>query len=260
MSAVRKERPPDEENGPALFGDSGRTELQLSRGNDKDQLSEAGAAEQAHDRALSLHSRLSDAGWLDGLGLPQGRAGRLEVRNRVLAEALAGGWISYGRNWNWWPPRRYLPYGLRLVRPEIDLLGECGLLEHDRRPPGPRGRQSRFCATPELYRLAEGIEPVYVRGETIVMRDAEGHSIDYVDTAETRAMRRRADALNEALTATDIDLDPGRSGCPARPCPADQRAPVAVYQPARPAPNVQSLELRPRWPILWRLSGRGCRN
>jgi hypothetical protein len=211
---VLGERPPDKENGPALFADSGRTELRMSRGNDDAESNEGEVAGQVRDRALSLHFRLPDPELLREIGVPwPARASRFEVRDRLIAEAVhtGGDWTSYSRNANWWSRRgrRYLPHncGRRVVLPEIDLLAEVGLFENDRRRPGDRGLQSRFRASPGLMRLAGGIAPVYTAGETIWLRDEDGEPVDYRDTAETRAMRRGVEALNEALAATAIDLD-----------------------------------------------------
>jgi hypothetical protein len=209
---VLGERPPDKENGPALFADSGRTELRMSRGNDDDESNEgeaAGQAPQPRDRPLSLHAKLSDTSWLDALNLPRPRgAVHLEARDRLLAEALRGVWVSYGRNWNWWPPQRYLPCGMRVVLPEIDVLAAAGLFEHDRRAPGLRGQQSRFRATPLLHHLAREVSRVYSPRELILLRDEAGDLVGYRDNDVTRAMRRRVDAVNEALAGTDIDLCP----------------------------------------------------
>jgi hypothetical protein len=210
MRALLRERPPPNENGPASFGEEERANLQnLSLGSNSSQDSEDQPPEQPRDKPLSLHSKLSDTSWLDALDLPRPRrAVHLEARDRLLAEALRGTWISYGRNWNWWPPQRYLPCGMRVVLPEIVLLAAAGLLDHHRRDPGPRGQQSRFCATPLLYRLAQEVHRVYSPHEVIILRDGDGHLDSYTDNGATVAMRRRVGAVNEALTGTDIDLSP----------------------------------------------------
>lgn len=167
--------------------------------------------EQARDRALSLHYRLPEVEWLDTLQLPAPvRQSHLEVRQLLLGEALrAGDWVSYSRRGSWWTKRRrYLSFGRRSVVPEIDFLAEYGLLENDRRRPGDRGWQSRFRSTAALRTIAWKNAPRYVPGEVVVLRDDDGEPVDYRDTAEIRAMRRRAETLNEALAATVIDLAP----------------------------------------------------
>jgi hypothetical protein len=217
MRALLEERPPDKESPAPLAG--GNRTSPFSRSSlreDRGQGTKHEESEQPHDHALALHSRLSDTSWLDALRLPIpcterhiDTRRRLEARERLLADALNGGeWVSYSRNWNHWPARRYLPFGRQIVAREVEFLEEQGLLEHDRRRPGERGWQSRFRATRSLLLLGRKTSPVRVRGETILLRDEEGQLVDYHDTQETRAMRRRVETLNEALAATVIDLAP----------------------------------------------------
>jgi hypothetical protein len=166
--------------------------------------------EVEHDHPLSLHYGLPDTAWLEALALPSPVGPKhLEVRTRLLAEALrTGDWVSYSRRGDWWTNRRrYLQFGRRIVVPEIDILAEQGLFENDRRRPGDRGWQSRFRPTIALRTIARKMAPLYIPGEVIVLRNANGDPEDYPDTTEIRAMRRRTETLNEALIGTDIDLN-----------------------------------------------------
>jgi hypothetical protein len=209
MGALLRDRPPDKES-PAPLPGGDRDQSQLSRGNGDN--NEPGGPPQARDRPLGLNYRLSDGAWLEALELPSPvRADHLEVRSRLLAEALrTGDWVSYSRHAAWWTKRRrYLSFGRRSVVAEIDFLAEHGLVENDRRRPGDRGWQSRFRATRATRLIARKEVPVHAPREVIVQRDDDGELVDYRDTTETWAMRRRGETLNEALAATVIDLAPG---------------------------------------------------
>jgi hypothetical protein len=93
-----------------------------------------------------------------------------------------------------------------------------GLIDHAKAPPGQRGWQSAMCATPELVSLiGTALESGLVLRkppEPIILRDADGKSIDYRETRETTRMRREIEAQNEAIAgaqfggATSSSLSP----------------------------------------------------
>lgn len=131
----------------------------------------------------------------------------------ILAACAALREISYSRtarHYDW--PGRYRShlYTWRKVVGQVDLLDAEGLIIHDRRPPGERGRQSAFVPTPELVaihdRILCGLEPRLVNPrEPIILRAGDKSPLDYRDSRETNRQRRNVQAINEAISATDLD-------------------------------------------------------
>jgi hypothetical protein len=155
------------------------------------------------------------------IGLPTAKTrDRQLVRGYVLGAAIHIGrenselWISYSRNENYYANRarkRYWPVNnmYAAVVSSVDQLASLGLIEHQKMPPGNLHWQSRFRATPELLRLFDEkkIELMLAPPERILLRDKQGRPIEYNDTEQTRRMRKRLEALNEAATAQTVTLD-----------------------------------------------------
>jgi hypothetical protein len=169
--------------------------------------------EQNRDRALTLNWRPSEPGSYDHLRLPDlCSANAMKAREQILTEALVAGprWISYSRRWPHYAnqKRYYRPtFAYRAVIPAIDQLAKEGLIEHAKMPPGHRGFQSRFRASPALLTELKGTTPLYEPLEIILLRDSNGDLVDYRDNRKIRAMRRRLTALNEGLASQQIALD-----------------------------------------------------
>jgi hypothetical protein len=169
--------------------------------------------ENNRDRALTLNWRPSDLGAYDGLGLPSlNSANAMEARTQIITEALVAGrrWISYSRRWphytgrhRYWRPT----FCYRAIIPATDQLASEGLIEHEKVPPGHRGFQSRFRASPALLAELAQVRPLYEPLEIILLRDSAGDLVDYADNRKIRAMRRRLKALNEGLLGQQISLD-----------------------------------------------------
>jgi uncharacterized protein YerC len=83
------------------------------------------------------------------------------------------------------------------------------LIEHQKMPPGNLHWQSRFRATPELLRLFDEkkIELMLAPPERILLRDKQGHPIEYTDTEQTWRMRRKLKTFNEAARFINVSLD-----------------------------------------------------
>ena len=161
----------------------------------------------------SVGRRLTPDG-LIGSAFPARSSKRTEARGSVLLNAALvgthepGRWISYSRNRNWWANgSRYrgTAYTYTTVLSEVGELATAGLIEHDKRLPGSRNEwQSRFRANPDLLVAPPAVE--WHSHELIRLKDSDGHLVDYRDTDRTLGMRKRLDGMNEALTATQIDL------------------------------------------------------
>src|SRR3954447_22378012 len=112
------------------------------------------------DKPLAFHWRALDERWINALDLPPARnRAYARARASIVLEALItarvqpGKWISYSRRKEWYSGgRRYrrTDYSFSTVPDVVDELECLRWLEHDRAPPGGRGWQSRFRATPGL--------------------------------------------------------------------------------------------------------------
>jgi hypothetical protein len=122
----------------------------------------------------------------DVLGLPPPKSKRFAfARCGILAEALVVNrvrpeeYLSYSRRRPFYSARRYYPnyYRYSTVVPAVDQFERCGLIEHDRAPPGSYGkRQSRFRLVPEVVELmTKAAPPLFIPSlrETIILRDRE---------------------------------------------------------------------------------------
>jgi hypothetical protein len=185
-----------------------------------EELQESAAARNdkaGRDCPLSFHWQAVDDDWIVLLGLPPPRNRRYaDARASVLLEALItnlvapGQWISYSRRKEWWSTgKRYRgsSYSYTTVPAAVDELAVLGLLEHDRKPSGNLGWQSRFRATPKLLESIKNVPAViYDPVELIQLKDHDRELIDYRDTNNTISMRRRIEEFNEALSAVDLQL------------------------------------------------------
>jgi len=172
--------------------------------------------EPARDRPLCFHWKAVDDDWIRSHNLPPPRNRKYaEARASVLLEALIANrvapaqWISYSRRKEWWSSgTRYRgsSYTYATVPAAVEELAALGLLEHDRKPPGNLGWQSRFRATPKLLQAIRIPTVIYDSYELIQLKDHEGELIDYRDTNNTISMRRRIEEFNEALSAADLQL------------------------------------------------------
>jgi hypothetical protein len=152
---------------------------------------------------------------------------RLVAADIVMsAKMYPGRSISYSRTDDYYKRRRqYLPKGVNLanVTAAIDALDQLGyIIEHKRRPPGPRGRQSSFTPHPSLSMLVQPIMPTRHRTE-IIMKDKDGNVVPFNDarratgttdgkkkgpsfSGRVHDMRQVVRKVNEVLENTDIVL------------------------------------------------------
>jgi hypothetical protein len=167
--------------------------------------------EGTRDKPLTLNWGPVERRAYDCLGLRDLGKLRNKACTQIIAEALAGGprFISYSRRKDFYTEsQRYFrpTFTFRAVVPVIDYLAAGGLIEHQKVPPGHRGFQSRFRATPDLLKELAAVEVQYKPLELIVLRDEAGLPTDYRDNRETRTMRKRLTELNEGLLSQEIGL------------------------------------------------------
>lgn len=131
----------------------------------------------------------------------------------IICDLCASGLqTSYSRHAGFYDqPRRY-DNGLfhyRKVVGAMDKLDSLGLIDHDKREPGQRGRQSTATATAKLlaiYRdvVGDSTPKLLLPNEPIILRDPQKRAIDYRDTNNTIAMRRSLERFNRSLCLADI--------------------------------------------------------
>ncbi|RVO31645.1 hypothetical protein [Sinorhizobium meliloti] len=128
----------------------------------------------------------------------------------LSAHLYPGRRVSYSRRAQHWANRvRYTGPGFKggNVAMAVDKLVERGILiEHDRRPPGRRGKQSSYLPNPMLAAF-EMPKLNKQKGEAIILKDAQGNLIGYKDTVETRDQRYMLDKVNGVLSRTDFRID-----------------------------------------------------
>lgn len=139
----------------------------------------------------------------------------MEVLEAVLADAIVsahlypGRRVSYSRSRDHWVKRsRYTGLGFSrdIVVKVVDLLIKHGvLLDHDKRSKGARGVQSSYLPNAKLAAF-EMPALSKRRGETIVLKSAEGELIDYDETVDTRNKRYVLERINEVLARTDFQV------------------------------------------------------
>lgn len=154
----------------------------------------------------------------DGIEVPPGllrRGKHRDARSLILGEALVAArlnrkrWTSYSRRPAHYGRSRYRPDALTFatVTQVVDALTEEGMLENDRALPGGRGQQSRFRLTSKGWTMLARLPVAHHKTEPIVLRDADKNLAEYADTEETTRMRRDIRIFNEALRASEIELD-----------------------------------------------------
>jgi hypothetical protein len=164
------------------------------------------------DKPLTLNWAPTEPDAYAHLGLSDLNPLATKARTQIIAEATAAGsrFVSYSRFKNFYTHgQRYYrqTYSYSAILPAVDQLAAAGALEHEKVPPGHRGFQSRFRATPELLKDLAAVRVQYKPLEIIIMRDAEGNPIDYRDNRHTRHMRKQLRVLNEGLGSLEIGVD-----------------------------------------------------
>jgi hypothetical protein len=168
--------------------------------------------EGKRDKPLTLNWAPIELDAYDCLGLPPlSSRNAMKARTALITEALAAGdrWISYSRDKHFYTrgQRYYRPtYTYHSILPAVGQLADAGLFEHEKMPPGHRGFQSRFRATPALLAEMARVPIEYRPLEIIILRDADGNPVDYRDSRETRRMRKQLSEFNEALLGQQIAL------------------------------------------------------
>jgi hypothetical protein len=162
------------------------------------------------DRPLGFHWRSS--GLADELGLdPADRALESLLTEACLA-AEDGCAVSYSRSKDFYAGTgRYHGTGwsYRSVLRSVAEAERLGLIRDRRVPPGNRGWQSWLEATDKLMGVWQR-RPLALHhspGDPIVLRDANGDSIGYHDTAMTARLRGELRAVNDMLSSIKIEVD-----------------------------------------------------
>src|SRR6516162_2893625 len=124
--------------------------------------------EDRRDRVLTLNWRSSEPGSYDRLGLSDlNFANAMKAREQIITEAIVAGperWISYSRRREYYAShQRYwrATHSYHAIVPAVDQLAGEGLVEHEKMPPGHRGFQSRFRASPTLIAALKETTPLY---------------------------------------------------------------------------------------------------
>jgi hypothetical protein len=165
-----------------------------------------------HDRPLGFHWNVPGLARDLGLCVPR----KLEAAvSSVLAEAILGAEsekaVSYSRNRNFYSnSRRYrgTPYTYQTVLSAIALLSGTGWIIDRQVPPRHFGWQSSFVANGRLMEAWRSLATLitYIASEIICLKNAAGELIDYVDTRNTRCLRRELAECNEHLAQLAIEL------------------------------------------------------
>jgi hypothetical protein len=168
-------------------------------------------SEGTRDKPLTMNWAPLERDAYNRLGLRDLSPLAMKARTQILTEVLVAGdrFISYSRRRAFYTEsqRYYRPtYSYRGVIPAVEQLAAEGTIEHEKVPPGHRGFQSRFRATPDLLKELSAVQVQYKPLELIVLRDDDGNPVDYCDNRETRTMRKRLTELNEALLSQQIGV------------------------------------------------------
>jgi hypothetical protein len=172
------------------------------------------------DVPLRFRHRASDA-IIERLGLPAPKnKNRADARASIVGETLLahaeGHSVSFSRRRAYYSERRryFGPCGtFANVLAEVGLLVEAGLIIEQRARSGSRGHQSTIRASAALV---EAIPPSmdsdfsFHVNEIIVLRNelpnGRRETLDYFETAETRAMRRQLSRINHDYAALKLVL------------------------------------------------------
>jgi len=131
--------------------------------------------------------------------------------------------VSYSRSKPFYDAdrQRHALLTYRRVTAAVDQLEADGMIVHYRQPPGCRGWQSAFEATPELVdtvtAILEGKPRLKLQRlhRLTILRDADGKPMDYKPTREIDRRDRKTDGFNEAIGAAEImSLDGVDLACP----------------------------------------------
>jgi hypothetical protein len=118
-------------------------------------------------------------------------------------------WVSYGRRKESYARRtRYFPEPLtytnvvRFVAREV----EHGKIENESSSPHRRGTQSRMRLSPtEAHNFEQaGAKLIFNPPEIVILRDVNKELVNYTDNDETRRIRLKLIAINDALAATKL--------------------------------------------------------
>lgn len=162
------------------------------------------------DRPLGFHWR--SKGLSEMLGLdPANRAIESLLTEACLA-AEDGCGVSYSRSKDFYAGSgRYHGTGwsYRSVLRSVAEAAKLGLIRDYRVPPGNRGWQSWLEATDELMGVWRSRPQVlhHSPGDPIVLRDANGDSAGYQDTAMTARLRGELREVNDMLSSIKIEVD-----------------------------------------------------
>jgi hypothetical protein len=166
------------------------------------------------DRPLSFHWSASDLSIQLGLGPPRS-AHHDATRKAILAEAVlaaeAGQRVSYSRRRGFYSEgKRYrgTSYTYASVIATVAELERSGCIVDCRVPQGNRGWQSSFVATDKLVHVwgSTSAHLNYADGEIIRLKNTDGELIDYLDSPNTRRLRRQLAAINKPLASLHIEL------------------------------------------------------
>ena len=155
-----------------------------------------------------------------------GRGRRAEAARQVAVALVANmvaslqrgssGRVHYSRDRNRYCRGRYQPPWLTLgaVRRAVDGLSLSGLIIEERAQASPRQkRRSTICPTPLLIERLVDPRSCYIffePTELIQLRDIEKKPKDYVDDADTIAMRNNVREHNAMLARITVDLEDKR--------------------------------------------------
>lgn len=147
------------------------------------------------------------------LAHPEERGRRLigSILANLLVAAIAGRWVSYSRNKEFYAGlRRYEgpAFTYRMIIAAVECLEERDLIIEQRAKQGSFGWQSRMRASPRLLEIAAGWGPlVPTLYELIHLKDEHKRRIDYSETDETLRMRYELATVNEALAALTLESE-----------------------------------------------------
>jgi len=133
----------------------------------------------------------------------------------ILVEALIGAQngqgVSYSRRKVFYSiGKRYRApaHTYATVLGSVDELAQQGWLYGHRVTPNNRGRQSSFCATPELIAASRDLaaDPTFEMREPIRLKDDADDLVDCPETRETLRIRRAFVPINTYLKELRIEL------------------------------------------------------
>ncbi len=151
---------------------------------------------------------------------PNPRTGRRGRKQQAAANILYGDlvvahrfdtnrWVSYSRRREFYACRtRYQSESLTYttVMCFVEQAVKRGMIENKSSSPGQRGTQSRMRLSTTAVHSFEhaGAKLIFDPPEVLILRDANKRLIDYADNAETRRIRFKLIAINDALAAAKL--------------------------------------------------------